>query len=122
MKRKLAISAAMSAMALLPLALTSQTGKISRQGNGWVEEITGTMAAAPRFKVETPGGQVEVRGGSASGISYRVVKHVKARSEEDARRKFAAATVDAHRSGDRAELSLEPVGRRREGLGVLCSP
>src|ERR1039458_6041217 len=110
---------AISTVLLMPLALAGQAGqtagKISQQGRNWTEEITGTMAAAPRLKVETPGGQVEVRGGASSGISYRVVKHVKARSEEEARRKFAAAAVEVHRSGDHAELSLEPQGRRSEG-------
>jgi hypothetical protein len=99
------------AASLLPLALAGQTGKISKQGRDWVEEITGTMAAAPRLKVETPGGQVEVRGGASAGISYRVVKHVQARSEEDARRRFAEAALEVRRSGDRAELSLESRGR-----------
>ncbi len=95
-------------------SLTAQTGKISQQGRDWVEEITGTLPAAPRLKVETPGGQVEVRGGASSGIGYRVVKHVRARSEEEARRKLAAASLLAHRSGDQAELSLEHQGRRSE--------
>jgi hypothetical protein len=102
------------AVVLLPLALTAQTGKISQKGRDWVEEISGTMPAAPRLKVETPGGQVEVRGGASSTIGYRVMKHVKARSEEEARRKFSAAGLEAHRSGDRAELSLEGHGRHSE--------
>jgi len=99
---------------MLPMALAAQTGKISQQGRDWVEEITGTIAAAPRLKVETPGGQVEVRGGASSGIAYRVIKRVRARSEEEARRKFAAAALEVHRSGDRVELSLVPQGRHSE--------
>jgi len=102
------------AVLMLPMALAAQTGKISQQGRDWVEEITGTIAAAPRLKVETPGGQVEVRGGASSGIAYRVIKRVRARSEEEARRKFAAAALEVHRSGDRVELSLVPQGRHSE--------
>src|SRR5438552_5430789 len=85
---------------MLPAVLAAQNGKISKQGREWVEEITGSMASCPRMKVETPGGQVEVRGGSGSEITYRVVKRVRASSEEEARRKLGQAAFRAKRSND----------------------
>jgi len=94
--------------------MAQSAGKISRQGQDWVEEITGNLAASPRLHVETPGGNVEVRGGSGADIAYRVLKHVRARDENDARRKFALAALEAKRSGDVATLSLEPQRRRSE--------
>ncbi len=92
---------------VLPAALLAQGGKISRQGRDWVEEISGTLPASPRLKVETPGGVVEIRGGDGAGISYRAVKHTHARSEEEAHRRFAQMRLEARRSGDQADLSLE---------------
>src|SRR5258708_20462875 len=74
------------------LMAAQSTGKISRQGRGeWVEETTGSMANCPRLHVETPGGAIEVRGGTSSEIAYRVVKHFPARDEQDAPRKFIPA-------------------------------
>jgi hypothetical protein len=105
---------ALTGQALTGQALAGQTGKISRQGRGWVEEFTATMPASQRVKVETPGGQVEIRGGNSSEIGYRVVKHVQARSEQEARQKFAAAVLEVRRTGERADFSLEQRSRHSE--------
>src|SRR5258708_18901383 len=97
------------------LMAAQSTGKISRPGRDeWVEEPTGSMANCPRLHVETPGGASEVGGGTSSEIAYRVVKHVRARDEQDARRKFIAAVLQAKRAGDQATLSLDSQRRHSE--------
>src|SRR5260370_16045230 len=85
------------------LMLTAQS-KITRAGNDWTEETTGTVNGCQRLRVETPGGKVEVRGTASPEIGYRIVRTVKARTEGEARHKFSMATLIARRNGTLAEL------------------
>ena len=48
---------------LAPALLCGQ-GKLTQKGREWTEETTGTFSACQRLQVETPGGNVEVRGGT----------------------------------------------------------
>ena len=59
--------------------------RIFREGNSWVEEVTGTLPAARSVRVETDMGSVRVQGGSQANITYVVRKRVYQRSEEAAR-------------------------------------
>ncbi len=59
---------------------------IQRERNEFVQTTTGYMAvpAAARFRL-TAVGSIVVRGGEASGISYKIRQHVKASSDAEAR-------------------------------------
>jgi len=93
---------------LAPTMLLAQVqGKLTQKGREWTEETTGSFAACQRLQAETPGGSVEVRGGFSPDIVYRALRHVQARTQEEARRKLAAVPLRAKRSGDLAELSLD---------------
>lgn len=83
-------------------------GVVSRQGNIWVEEVTGSVAAAPRLRVEANVGAIELRGAEQREVVYRVRRRVPASSEENARRIFALQPVRAERHGDVLVLTIEP--------------
>jgi DUF4097 and DUF4098 domain-containing protein YvlB len=104
------------ALAVLAPGLLFAQGKVTRQGSDWTEESTGTLSGCQRLHVETPGGNVEVRGGASPDVAYRAVRRVRARSEEEGRRKLAAVPVRAKRAGDLCELSLEE--QRNGSVGV----
>lgn len=103
-------------IAVLSPALLFGQAKLTRQGNTWTEESTGTFSGCLRLQVETPGGNVEVRGGTSPDVTYRALRHVRARSEEEARRKLAMVPLRARKAGDLAQLSLEE--QRNGNVGV----
>jgi DUF4097 and DUF4098 domain-containing protein YvlB len=82
------------ALALACLPLAAQNSKIYRQGDAWVEEISGTLPAARIVRVRTDMGAIHLQGGAAD-ITYTVRKRVRTASEEQARRELAAFRVAA---------------------------
>ena len=86
----------------LALPLCAQTSKVYREGNAWVEEITGTVPAARSLRINTDVGAVNVTGGSQRDVTYTVRKRVYVGSEEEARRQLARFRVRAGHSADSA--------------------
>jgi len=85
---------------------------------GNLRHVTGCR----RVTVDTPSGNLELHGGTAQAIQYRVVKYVQARNEAEARRKFAAAPLQAVCRGNMAEISLESEQHRnRRDVGRTSS-
>src|SRR5215472_7612152 len=98
--------------ALITIAAAAQTNtsRVYRDGNGWVEEITGTLPApaAPRIlRVNTQVGSVHVNGGPQPTVSYTIRKRVFYGSEEAARREMQNITVTAASQGDTAVFEGE---------------
>jgi hypothetical protein len=81
--------------------LAQMHSEIAREGDGFVQTTTGSIAVphAPRFRVTTAG-VVVVRGGDRREISYTVRQRVRTRSEEDAQRRLPKVVVrNVTRSG-----------------------
>lgn len=98
-------------MVLAPLAGTQDT-RISREGAGWAEEITGSLAAVKNLHVKVDMGSVVVRGGQQQGINYVVHTISHTSSEQDARRQFESFKVTAYVRGDTAWIMGDWQGRR----------
>ena len=91
---------------LVALALTSavwaeEESKLVRQGEFWVQTITGSEAVASggRIRVSTQG-SMTVRGVPEAQAQYTVTKRVKARREDEARRILRQFVVRIRRQGD----------------------
>lgn len=101
MKRAIQIGAV-----LLLATLAAQAGETRtyREGNAWVQEITGAMAPMKNVKVSTPAGAVKVQGSpQQQNITYKVRKKVyRVSSEAEAQRLFEAMKVTAWAQGDLA--------------------
>jgi hypothetical protein len=89
--------------ALAGLPAVAQTSRVYR-GDGWVEEVTGSLPQARNLKVTTDIGSIQINGGSDSEIKYTIRKHSYASSEESARRAFQQFGVTANRRGDTAVI------------------
>ena len=96
---------------LVPLAGTQDT-RISREGAGWAEEITGSLAAVKNLHVKVDMGSVVVHGGQQQGINYVVHTMSHTSSEQDARRQFESFKVTAYVRGDTAWIMGDWQGRR----------
>jgi hypothetical protein len=89
-------------MALLASLAVAQETHVSREGGGWGQEITGSLAGVKNLRVKVDMGAVIVRGGSQQEISYTVHTRCSGSSEQDARRYFEQFKVAAYVKGDTA--------------------
>ena len=105
-------SIAVSVVALVSLAL-GQEGRVYREGNNWVQEVTGTLGTAKSLRVKLASGSVKVQGGSQAGITYVIHRRAYTSSEKKARREFESYRVSASVKGDTAWLVAESGGRDR---------
>ena len=102
--RKFALLAATIVIAAVPVfAQTSNSNsRIFRDGNSWVEEITGSIPAPDSLRVTTDMGSITVQGGTQKDATYTIRKRVRSDSEEAARRDLAGFRVSAAKRGDAA--------------------
>ena len=96
---------------ILPLANAQQTS-VSREGNGWVQEVKGNLTAVKILRVKVDVGSVRVEGGSRQGIDYVVRNRSYNSSEDKARREFDNYKVSAYVRGDTAWIVGEWQGGR----------
>jgi len=92
------------------IPLCAQTPRVLRDGNSWVEETTGNLAAAREFRAFTDMGSVQVQG-NGTQVSYVVRKRSYATTEEAARRQFEQMRFSANKSGDSVVLEGRLTGR-----------
>jgi DUF4097 and DUF4098 domain-containing protein YvlB len=81
--------------------------RVYRDGNTWVEEITGSIAPGKGLRLRSALGSVQVRGGSQQNITYTVKKRVSRSSEEAARRDMANFAFSAVRRGDAVYMEAD---------------
>lgn len=89
----------------VPSVLLAQR-TLSREGDQWVETLTGTAPAAARLRVNCHG-PVHLEGGAASEIAYSLKLSVRARNEAAARRLLGRFGVRTMRSGDWSVVTTE---------------
>jgi hypothetical protein len=100
LKRYTQIATVLVLAAITALPSLAQNSRVYREGNAWVEEITGSLPQARNLKVVTDLGSVQVNGGSDSEIKYTIRKRSNNSSEDTARRIFQQFNVTANRRGD----------------------
>lgn len=110
-KRQVAGLAAVSMLAVV-LPVGAQTSKIYREGNAWVEEITGSVPAPESLRVKTEAGSVEVEGGPQSELTYSVKKRVYVASESAARNYLKSFHVSVAKRGKAAFVDGSWAGAR----------
>ncbi len=83
----------------IAVPLWAQQGRVYRDGNSWVEELSGTMPSVHELRVATDLGSVQVQG-NAPRVFYMVRKRSYAATEEAARRQFEQMRVSASKLGE----------------------
>lgn len=102
------------------LPLWAQQSRVYRDGNAWVEELTGTLPAGREVHINTDLGDVRVQGNSTACV-YTVRKRSYAASQEAARRQFEEFRFNAVRTGevDSLEGRATTPNMNRFGVEVL---
>ncbi len=91
-------------MLLASLAAVAQQSRVYREGNSWVQEITGSLPAARSLRVSAQMGSVHVQGGPQQSVNYIVRVRAYTSSEQEARRQFQQYQVEAAKRGDLAVI------------------
>ena len=92
----------MAVIAALPML--AQNSRIYREGNAWVEEITGTLPQTRNLKVTADIGALSVSGGDTNEVRYTIKKRSFSSDEQAARRSFHEFDVTAAKRADYAIL------------------
>jgi hypothetical protein len=100
LKRLPQIATVLVLAAITALPMLAQNSRIYREGNSWVEEITGTLPLSRNLKVTTDMGSVQVIGGNDNDVRYTIRKRAYGSSEDSARRSFQQFGVTAVKRGD----------------------
>ncbi len=91
---------------ILAVSAAQTAGPVEKQGRYWVQTEEGSLPAGGRLRVSSTG-SITVSGESASQeVRYRVLKRLRAGSEQDARRFLEQAGLKAERQGTTAVLAL----------------
>src|SRR5437764_4250955 len=82
----------------------------------WVEEISGTLAARKTVKIMSQAGPISLQGSQQNTVTYIIHKHVRARSERDARHELARLHIVASATGDITSIRSETEGSRNGSM------
>ncbi|HEX7287043.1 MAG TPA: hypothetical protein VF532_12725 [Candidatus Angelobacter sp.] len=96
--------------AIAPALAQNTKSQLIRRGNEWVQEITGTLATAKVIQVKSSAGAIRVQGGSQENITYVIREHVRAGSEEAARREIERMHFTTLSSGGVVRLQADCEG------------
>ena len=115
MKRHLQLATLLMATGLAAAAQTGNT-RLYRSGSEWIQEVTGTLPASKIVKVKSSAGSIRVQGGQQTNITYTVREHVRAESEQGARREISRMKFTTFSSGDSVVLKADCEGDGRSSI------
>lgn len=117
MNRSLQLAALLVALGLSAVAQTTtsnpgstSSARVYRAGGEWIQEVTGSMPAAKMVKIKSSVGFIKVEGGQQSAITFTIREHVRAGSENAARRELSHMYYSMTGTGDTATLRAECEG------------
>lgn len=102
--------AALLLAASLPAAAQNTNTRLVRQGNEWVQEVTGTLSAGKEVRVKSSAGSIRVQGGTQPNITYVIREHVRAVTQEAARREIERMHFTTVNAGDMVRLQADCEG------------
>src|ERR1700736_1596040 len=80
------------------------------QGNEWVQEVSGAFSAGRTVKVKSSSGSIHIRGAQQNNVTYTIREHVRAASEERARRELSHMKFTTYSSGETVVLQADCEG------------
>ncbi|HZU23548.1 MAG TPA: DUF4097 family beta strand repeat-containing protein [Terriglobales bacterium] len=104
---KFAAAALLTAGAPILARAQQNEPRFYREGNAWVEEVSGTLGAAHNLRVDIAVGSIHVDGSNDSSITYTLKDRAYTGSEEAARRQLSALHATARLQGDTAVIESQ---------------
>jgi hypothetical protein len=116
MKKHLQLATLLIATGLAAIAQTGNSRLYRSSGNEWIQEVSGTLPTAKVVHVKSSAGSIKVQGGQRSNISYVIRQHVRAGSEEAARREISRMRFTTLSSGETVLLKADCEGYNRGSI------
>src|SRR5947209_6653649 len=91
----------------------SSSPRLYRSGNEWIQEVSGNFTAGKIVKVKSSSGSIQIHGAQQSNITYTIREHVRAATEEGARRELARMKFTTYSSGETVILRADCEGSNR---------
>src|SRR5579884_4039032 len=116
MKRnfQLAILILMAGILLSPAAIAqSNSPRLYRSGSEWIQEVSGNFTAGRTVRVKSSSGSIRIQGAQQNNITYTIREHVRAATEEGARRELARMKFTTYSSGETVILRADCEGSNR---------
>jgi DUF4097 and DUF4098 domain-containing protein YvlB len=112
MKKQFQIAAWILAVSLTAVA-QSNSPRLYRSGSEWVQEVSGNFTAGKIVKVRSSSGSIRIQGAQQNNITYTIREHVRAATEEGARRELARMKFTTYSSGEMVILRADCEGSNR---------
>ena len=93
------LAASMAAVAQTPTAPGSSS-RLYRQGNEWIQEISGTLPARKLVRVRSSAGSIKVQGGPQSNVTFIVREHIRAATEDAAKKELGRLKFSTYSTGE----------------------
>ncbi|HKT49230.1 MAG TPA: hypothetical protein VJV96_02985 [Candidatus Angelobacter sp.] len=116
MKKQLQLAILLMATGLAAVAQTGNTKLYRSSGNEWIQEVSGTLPSAKAVHVKSSAGSIKVQGGQQNNIKYVIREHVRASSEEAARREISRMKFTTLSSGETVLLKADCEGYNRGSI------
>jgi DUF4097 and DUF4098 domain-containing protein YvlB len=82
----------------------------------WVQEVSGTFSAGKFVKVKSSNGSIRVQGAQQNSITYTIREHVRALTEDRARRELSHMRFTTYSSGDTVVLQADCEGSKQGAI------
>ncbi|MGC2697303.1 MAG: hypothetical protein WA738_16075 [Candidatus Angelobacter sp.] len=115
MKRRLQLAILFFAASMSAVA-QSNNPRLYRSGTEWIQEVAGTFSAGKIVKVKSSSGSIRIQGAQQNNITYTIREHVRAVSEESARRELGRMKFTTYSSGETVILRADCEGSNRGSI------
>jgi DUF4097 and DUF4098 domain-containing protein YvlB len=90
--------------------------QLYRSNGEWIQEVTGAFSAGKIVKVRSSAGSIRIQGAQQNNITYTIREHVRAVSEEGARRELGRMKFTTYSSGETVILRADCEGSNRGSI------
>src|SRR5215471_8611790 len=88
----------------------SPSPRLYHSNGEWIQEISGTFSAGKIVKVKSSSGSIRIQGAPQNNITYTIREHVRAATEQSARRELSRMKFTTYSSGDAVVLQADCEG------------
>jgi hypothetical protein len=115
MKKHLQLATLFLAVSITAVA-QSPSPRLYHSGTEWIQEISGTFSAGKTVKVKSSSGSIRIQGAQQNNITYTIREHVRAFSEERARRELSRMKFTTYSSGETVVLQADCEGSNQGSI------
>lgn len=94
----------------------SPSPRLYHSGNEWIQEVSGTFSAGKTVKVKSSSGSIRIQGAQQSNITYTIREHVRAATEERARRELSHMKFTTYSAGETVVLQADCEGSKQGSI------